>query len=91
MVSETACVAAGFAADVLTAYTTSPELDSALRRNRFRPGVGLPIHWHDRLRESLPPPLFIGGQWGDIPLRPFPSHWWEEGGSPAASASSGSR
>ncbi len=77
MVSETSCVAAGFAADVLTAYTTSPELGLALRRNRFRRGVGLPIHWHDRLRESLPPPLFFGGQWGDIPLWPFPSRWWE--------------
>jgi hypothetical protein len=77
MVAETSAVAAGFRADVLTAYTTSPELALALRRNRFRAGSGLPIHWWDRERESLPGPLFFGGQWGDTPLRPFPERWFE--------------
>jgi hypothetical protein len=79
MVSETACVAAGFAADVLTAFSTSPELGLALRRNRFRRGEALPIHWYDRAQQALPAPLFFGGQWGDIPLRPFPSRWWDAG------------
>jgi len=77
MVAETSAAAAGLRADVLTAYTTSPELALALRRNRFRAGEGLPIHWWDRSRDALPGPLFFGGQWGDIPLRPFPEKWWE--------------
>jgi len=76
MVSETSCVAAGFRPDVVNALTTSPELAHALRRNGYRKGVSLPIHMWDRSRESLPAPLFFGGQWGDIPLRPFPTNWW---------------
>jgi hypothetical protein len=77
MVAETAAVAAGFRADVLTAWSTSPELALALRRNRFRASEALPIHWYDRERAALPAPLFFGGQWGDIPLRPFPERWFD--------------
>jgi acetyltransferase (GNAT) family protein len=84
MVSETSCVAAGFRPDVVNALTTSAELGEALRRNGYRSGVSLPVHLWDRQRERLPEPLFLGGQWGDFPIWPFPQRWWTAGDSAAS-------
>lgn len=78
MVSETTFALAGWRPDVINALTTSPELAEALRRNRYRAGVSLPIHLWDREERPLPEPLFFGGQWGDTALRPFPSAWWSD-------------
>jgi hypothetical protein len=78
MVSEASCLAAAYRPDFVAASATHPLLAQALRRNRFRAmRDGAPIHFWSRDRETLPGPLFFGGSWGDAPLLPYPTRWWE--------------
>lgn len=90
MVSEAACVAAGFRPDYLAAYASHPVLAEALRRNRFRAGASAPIHYWSREQE-LRDPLWFCGSWGDAPLLPYPSRWWDDAGPAAGSTLRGAR
>jgi hypothetical protein len=86
MVSEAACLAAGYRPDYVAAYATHPALAAALARNRFRSGDRAPIHYWSRDRK-LAGPLWFCGSWGDGPLLPYPARWWGEP-EPAPSAGS---
>lgn len=79
MVSEVAVRAAADAPGFLTAGTTCPELAAGLRRNHFRPVGSAPIHWYAKQHLSLEAPIVFGSHWGDEPLVPYPTHWWEPG------------
>jgi hypothetical protein len=77
MVSEAALRASGFAPGLLTAATTSPVVEAALRRNRFRFSDTAPIHFGSEQRKGLGEPVVFGAHWGDEPLVPYPTEWWE--------------
>lgn len=80
IVSEIACLAAGFDADLLGATTTCPVVERALLRNRFRPAGAIPIHVWTPDRPGLPTPMLLGSNTRDTPLNPYVTHWW---GDPA--------
>jgi hypothetical protein len=77
MVSEVAVRAAAFAPGFLSASTTSPAIAAAFRRNRFRAAGLAPIHWYSKREQPLEAPILFGSDWGDGPLVPYPTQWWD--------------
>lgn len=73
MVSEVAVRAAALGAGFLAAGTTCPEVEAALRANRFRPGDEVPIHYWSRDGAALEAPVVFGAHWGDETLLPYPA------------------
>jgi hypothetical protein len=77
MVSETACRAAAFRPGVLSAATTADAVEAAFKRNHFRFSDTAPIHFGSSARMDLGEPVVFGQHWGDEPLVPYPTAWWE--------------
>lgn len=75
MVSEAAVHAARLGPGLLTAGTTCPFVEAALRANRFRPLGGAPIHYWSRDGAPLEAPVVFGAHWGDETLVPYPVEW----------------
>ncbi len=87
MISEAALRAAGFGPGFLSAGTTCAAVEQALRRNRFRPSGTAPIHFGSSQRKGLPEPIVFGNHWGDEPLVPYPTSWWDDPPRDASGAS----
>jgi Acetyltransferase (GNAT) family len=78
MLWEAARRAAALGAGFLAAGTTCPALEAAFRRSGLRRVDGAPIHFYSSTRRILVEPLIFGSHWGDEPLVPYPSHWWQD-------------
>jgi hypothetical protein len=78
MLSELVVVSDGFGAANVSARTTCPAVQAALRRLKFLelPSDPIQIWWPGHA--GLPEPMLIGSNTGDVPILPIPEHWWEE-------------
>jgi len=79
MVSEVAVRAAGFGPGLLSAGTTCPQLDAALRANGFRIVGDAPIHYWSKDGAPLDAPVVFGAHWGDETVLPYPRGGWNDG------------
>ena len=73
MVSEIAVRVAGDGCGLLTAGTSCPHVEAALRANRFHAFTPAPIHYWSRDGAALEAPVVFGAHWGDEPLLPYPT------------------
>jgi hypothetical protein len=73
MVSEVAVRAAGFGPGLLTASTSCPHVEAALRANHFLVTDPAPIHCFSRDGAALEAPIVFGAHWGDETILPYPS------------------
>ena len=78
MISEATVFAAGFGPGLLSAGTSCPFVEAALRANRFRPIGDAPIHYASRDGSPLEAPVVFGAHWGDETLVPYPTGGWPE-------------
>jgi hypothetical protein len=76
MISEAATRAAGFGPEFVSATTTCPLVEQALRRNRFLRTGTAPVQFRLGEGDALPEPLFVGSNTGDTPILHFPERWW---------------
>jgi hypothetical protein len=79
MVSEAALRAAGFGPGLITAGTSCPHVEAALRANRFRRIASAPIQVWSKDGAGLEEPLVFGAHWGDETLLPYPTRWFDAG------------
>ncbi|MGH7287062.1 MAG: hypothetical protein ACREI8_03490, partial [Myxococcota bacterium] len=79
MVSEVAVRAAALGAGLLSAGTSCPEIEAALRANRFRPLESSPIQYWSRDGAPLDAPVVFGAHWGDELLLPYPTAGFDGG------------
>jgi hypothetical protein len=76
MVSEIAVRTAGLGCGLLTAGTSCPHVEAALRANRFQAIAPAPIHLWSRDGAALEAPIVFGAHWGDETLLPYPTSGW---------------
>jgi len=76
MVSEIALRAAASGCGLLTAGTSCPHVEAALRANRFRTLVPAPIHYWSSDGAVLDAPVVFGAHWGDETILPYPTGGW---------------
>jgi hypothetical protein len=75
MISAAAVRAAGERPGLLTAATSAPHVEAALRANRFRRLGDAPIQYWARDGAALEAPIVFGAHWGDETLVPYPARW----------------
>lgn len=82
MLSELVVVSDGFGAASVSAATTCPAVQAALRRLRFLELPSSPIQVWFPGHEGLPEPMLFGENTGDVPFLPIPERWWGDESSP---------